>query len=87
MEATDRRGARPHLIPIARTGGGIARVSPGSAVARLETFDADGRIVSTVDLEPASQFTVLPDGSLLVTGGFDVNDSGQLGAVVIVPAI
>ena len=55
-----------HYAPVwPRAGGGIARVSPGSAVARLETFDADGRVVSTVDLEPASQFTVLPDGSLL----------------------
>jgi hypothetical protein len=55
-----------------RAGGGITRISSGSAAARLETFDLAGRIASTADLAPASRFAVLPDGSLLAMRGGEI---------------
>ena len=70
-------------------GGGIARISPGSAAARLETFDAGGLMTSMTDLQPASTFAVLPDGSLLAMRNgemFVLDDRGrEISHVVLAP--
>ena len=58
-------GRRPSSAVFPRTAGGISRISPGPALARLESFDVDGRVAGSVDLEPASKFQPLADGTLL----------------------
>jgi hypothetical protein len=45
--------------------GGISRISLGPGLARLESYDGDGNVVGSVDLEPASKFQPLADGTLL----------------------
>ncbi len=63
-------------------------LAQGTGTVEIVGLDGSAGVVVQLDRErPGCGMSVLPDGSLLVTGGFDVNDSGQLGAVVIVPAI
>ncbi|MGZ5381613.1 MAG: hypothetical protein ACXWFQ_07105, partial [Thermoanaerobaculia bacterium] len=55
-----------------RAAGGISQISLGAALARLESFDGDGRVAESVDLEPASKFLPLLDGTLIAIRGKDV---------------
>lgn len=62
----------------------------GGGAGTVEIVPMDGGTAVLVELDrerPGCAMNVLPDGSLLVSGGFGVNDAGLLGAVVVVPVL
>ncbi len=60
----------------------------GAGTVEIVRFDGTTGLVVALDRErPGCAMNMLPDGSLLVSGGFGVNDAGQLGAVLVVPVI
>jgi hypothetical protein len=71
-----------------RASGGISRVASSTSSAQLESFDAAGRPVRSLDLEPASRFEVLPDGALLAMRGseiFVLDEHGREASRVALP--
>jgi len=60
----------------------------GAGSVEIVRVDGGTGVLVGLDRErPGCAMNVLPDGSLLVRGGFGVNDAGQLGAVVVVPVL
>lgn len=86
--------ARPEVEPwlfsdTLAVGCGYSEANLEEGAASVEIVDLDG-VGIQVDLDrsrPGCSMTVLPDGALLITGGYDANDAGQLGAAVVVAVL
>lgn len=86
-----RPDVAPWLVPETEAVGcGWTESGLAQGAGTVEIVELDGGPGVQIDLDrerPGCGMSVLPDGSLLVSGGFDVNDAGQLGAVVVVPVL
>ena len=61
-------------------------LTEGAEGVELLALDSEQRV--TVDLDrarPGCTMSVLPDGALLVSGGFAATDGDQVGAVIVLP--
>lgn len=79
----------PWLDPdTAAVGCGWADAARSDAADGVELIDREAGTSTFIDLDrarPGCTLSVLPDGALLVAGGFSAADGGQVGAVLIAP--
>lgn len=63
-----------------------ARTLPESSVELFDIVDGESGPVVGLDRErPGCHLTTLPDGSILVSGGFDADDDAAVSAAILVP--
>lgn len=87
VRATVTRWIDPTLEAV---GCGWSDASETAGSDSVELVDLDAGTVLEVPLDrerSGCAMSVLADGALLITGGFGPNDVGQVGAVLVVPAI